>query len=95
MNSPNKLLIVFQAVIYLNGQAYFWNLTGSLLTYLNMSTDHEILRSLVFMAITSTLHTLIDLPFTIYYTFWLEERHGFNKQVLSSWLINQYYQSLY
>jgi len=36
------------------------------------------------MVTVSTIHTLIDLPFTIYYTFWLEERHGFNKQVFSS-----------
>jgi hypothetical protein len=27
------------------------------------------------------------MPFTIYYTFWLEERHGFNKQV---WTVDNY-----
>jgi len=75
--------IFTSAVIYLNGHSYFWDLTGTLLTSLNMSTDHEILRSLAFMVTVSTIHTLIDLPFTIYYTFWLEERHGFNKQTPS------------
>ncbi len=40
---------------------------------------------MVFTVILSTFSTLVDMPFTIYYTFWLEERHGFNKQVL--WIL--------
>lgn len=65
----------------LNGHALFWNLSGVVLTQLKLSPDSEIWRSLVFTTILSTFSTLIELPFSVYYTFWLEERHGFNKQV--------------
>lgn len=35
---------------------------------------------MAFTLILSVFSTIIDLPFTIYYTFWLEEGYGFNKQ---------------
>ena len=70
-----------QVLILLNGHAYFWNLSRSALLALGLSADSEIIRSMVFTVILSTFSTVVDMPFTIYYTFWLEERHGFNKQV--------------
>ena len=36
---------------------------------------------MAFVVVISIFSTIIDMPFVIYYTFWLEERHGFNKQV--------------
>lgn len=72
---------IFSTVlILLNGHAYFWNLSHSVLLALNLPPDNEIVRSMVFTVILSSFSTLVDMPFTIYYTFWLEERHGFNKQ---------------
>lgn len=68
----------------LNGHAFFWALSGSFLAALNLSPSSEIQRSMAFTLIISTFSTVVDLPFTIYYTFWLEERHGFNKQVCLS-----------
>lgn len=86
-----KLLIIlnhfFQVLILLNGHAYFWNLSRSVLLASGLSADSEIIRSMVFTVILSTFSTLVDMPFTIYYTFWLEERHGFNKQV---WTVDNY-----
>ena len=64
-----------------NGYAYFWSLSAVLLTSLNLSPDSEIQRSMAFVVVISIFSTIIDMPFVIYYTFWLEERHGFNKQV--------------
>lgn len=64
----------------LNGHAFFWELAGSLLKTANMNSESEIMRSMAFTLILSVFSTIIDLPFSVYYTFWLEERHGFNKQ---------------
>jgi hypothetical protein len=41
----------------------------------------EISVTLLFVFGWSLSRFLIDLPFTIYWTFVLEEEHGFNKQV--------------
>lgn len=64
----------------MNGHAFFWGVAGSVLGALNLDSESEIQRSLAFTLILSVFSTIIDLPFTVYYTFWLEERHGFNKQ---------------
>lgn len=41
----------------------------------------EMFVSAVFMIATMTLNVFITMPFTVYNTFVLEEKHGFNKQV--------------
>ena len=84
MQNLSQFLILnlfFQVLILLNGHAYFWNLSRLALLALSLPADSEIVRSMVFTVILSTFSTLVDMPFTVYYTFWLEERHGFNKQV--------------
>ena len=65
----------------MNGYAYFWGISATVLEFLNWNADSEMLRSMVFTSVLSTFSTIIDMPFVVYYTFWLEERHGFNKQV--------------
>lgn len=64
---------------------YFWTLSGKALSIAYQSTDptsltREILQSIIFIFITSVLSNLINLPQSIYSTFVIEERHGFNKQ---------------
>ncbi|KAF5277564.1 hypothetical protein FQA39_LY18455 [Lamprigera yunnana] len=44
------------------------------------SWEGEVAPSCIWMALLTTLMMIIDLPFTIYYTFILEETYGFNKQ---------------
>ena len=36
----------------------------------------------MFLLLTSLLSTVIDMPSKVYLTFVLEQRHGFNKQVV-------------
>lgn len=38
---------------------------------------------MTFTMLVSLFSMITDMPFTVYYTFWLEERHGFNKQTPS------------
>ena len=47
-----------------------------------MSRDNEILASAGCMLVMNFVSTIMDLPLKIYNTFVLEEKHGFNKQVM-------------
>lgn len=49
-------------------------------TVLPGSWNNEIWTSLVFTAIITIVGTIIDLPFSLYSTFCIEKKHGFNKQ---------------
>ncbi|KAI8814973.1 peptidase family M48-domain-containing protein [Cladochytrium replicatum] len=57
---------------------WFWWYSGTLF----QSADREILRSIIFFVITSILSTILSLPFSLYFNFVIEQRHGFNKQTL-------------
>lgn len=65
----------------MNGFVHFWNIAGIIVSTLGYDTDNEILRSAAFMLALNIFNTITTLPFSIYHTFVLEERHGFNKQV--------------
>ena len=41
----------------------------------------QIIQSLVFMLLAMLFSTITDLPWSLYSTFVIEEKHGFNKQV--------------
>ncbi|GFE55278.1 peptidase family M48 domain-containing protein [Babesia ovis] len=66
-----------------------WHFSGSLLqkpseTYqvrLQRIVDISV-QSLVFCGIKSVIDTVIDLPFSLYSDFVLEEKHGFNKKTI-------------
>nr|AAK48913.1 Afc1 protein [Physarum polycephalum] len=44
--------------------------------------DSEVLHSCVFVVLLILLSSIISMPFELYSTFVIEERHGFNKQTL-------------
>jgi STE24 endopeptidase len=48
-----------------------------------VADDQKITQSLVFLGIYSLISLGLGLPFSLYYTFVIEERHGFNKQTLA------------
>jgi STE24 endopeptidase len=71
--------------IYYFLMPYFWNLSHNIMTESlglsrSDSIEWEIFQSLVFTLITSVLSTIVNLPISIYNTFILERKHGFNKQ---------------
>ncbi|XP_028968303.1 CAAX prenyl protease 1 homolog [Galendromus occidentalis] len=65
-------------VYYLN--ALIWKLSGSTLTRTGLDADNEYFRICMFMILISLLSLVMSLPWSVYGTFVLEERHGFNKQ---------------
>ncbi|XP_044756058.1 CAAX prenyl protease 1 homolog [Coccinella septempunctata] len=68
-------LVVTTFVIYSDLLSHFWETSRVLSPYTS-----EVAVSCVWFLILQTLSTVVDLPFTIYYTFVLEEKFGFNKQ---------------
>jgi STE24 endopeptidase len=48
--------------------------------YFGWTLEDEIKISLVFLAIITMVGTITSLPFEIYSTFFIEKKHGFNKQ---------------
>ncbi|KAI9308286.1 peptidase family M48-domain-containing protein [Cunninghamella echinulata] len=69
--------------LYYNGMAWFWYTSGSLLeTYGGYGPEHQILQSLVFSVLFNWFSTLTSLPFSLYSTFVIEQKHGFNNQTI-------------
>ena len=56
------------------------NLSGDVIEDLGMQKTDEIYRSMMFIFLMNIFNTIIGLPFSIYSTFVLEEKHGFNQQ---------------
>ena len=45
-------------------------------------SECEIVHSIAFGFLANAVSTVLDLPFSIYNNFVIEEKHGFNKQVM-------------
>lgn len=77
--------IQFTVTIYYFLMPYFWDLSNDIMSKTfgfnrSKSLEWEIFQSLVFTLVTSLASTAINLPVSIYNTFVIEQRHGFNKQ---------------
>lgn len=69
------------AIIWFLGYRKFWDMAAQTLGFFGYTVrDNEIFMSLLFTLYMSIFSTITGLPFTIYSTFVVEERHGFNKQ---------------
>lgn len=60
-----------------------WNLCGRILLGYGYDSSYEILRTLLFMNIGMLISKVIELPWSIYYNFVIQERHGLNRQTAS------------
>lgn len=58
---------------------YIWYLSGKIISYFQYGPEYEITQTLVFVFLASFMNLVIDLPFSAYGNFVIEERHGFNK----------------
>ena len=67
-------------ILTLGGIPYLWGLSGDLLEELGYTSEYEILHSLTFTLLATVWSTVTGLPWSIYSTFVVEEKHGFNKQ---------------
>ncbi|KAF7795939.1 hypothetical protein EIP86_007106 [Pleurotus ostreatoroseus] len=59
--------------------AWAWSTAGSILGKFGYDAKYEILQSIAFVFILYFVSAIPSLPLSVYQTFVLEERHGFNK----------------
>eukprot|EP00124_Ichthyophonus_hoferi_P002823 Ihof_evm3s212 gene=Ihof_evmTU3s212 len=88
----NKAFSHFETMIfiYLGGLPLMWRAAGHILEHFGLiHTDFEVLHSITFLYLTSVYILITQLPWNLYYTFVLEEKHGFNKQTLKFYVMDQ------
>ncbi|XP_016506684.1 CAAX prenyl protease 1 homolog [Nicotiana tabacum] len=77
-------ILMDSAVLYFRILPWFWKISGDFLIYLGLNAENEIFHTLAFLAGVMVWSQITDLPFSLYSTFVIESRHGFNKQTV--WL---------
>ena len=75
--------VVFLAANFL---PWFWGVASRLVARHGFAAATEIQTSVVFCLIFGAVPMLLDIPWSLYSTFVIEERHGFNKQTPSLFL---------
>jgi len=61
---------------------FLWSYSNQLLAKFGYSDAYEVSASIVFIILLLGINLVSNLPFELYYTFVLEEKHGFNKMTL-------------
>jgi len=79
--------VLSTGIMVYQGFPYLWNLSGNILSALGGSG--EILQTVLFVAVGNTFSTLISLPWSTYFTFKIEQKHGFNNQTLSFYFFDK------
>ncbi|OBZ72864.1 CAAX prenyl protease 1 [Grifola frondosa] len=71
--------IVDSAMIQYGLYAWSWRVGGQLLAKFGYGAEYEILQSIAFAFLLFFVSSVPALPLSVYQTFVLEEKHGFNK----------------
>ncbi|KAK4352871.1 hypothetical protein RND71_028389 [Anisodus tanguticus] len=77
-------ILMDSAILYFRILPWFWKIAEDFLIYLGLNAENEIFHTLAFLAGVMVWSQITDLPFSLYSTFVVESRHGFNKQTV--WL---------
>ncbi|XAR54027.1 Ste24 endopeptidase [Bertholletia excelsa] len=77
-------ILMDSAILFFGVLPWFWKRSGDFLAYVGLSAENEIVHTLAFLAGVMLWSQVTDLPFSLYSTFVIEARHGFNKQTI--WL---------
>ncbi|XP_078446100.1 peptidase family M48 family protein isoform X2 [Wolffia australiana] len=72
------------AILALGFLPWLWKRSGDVLLRMGFDPENEIIHTLSFLACMMIWSQVTDLPFSLYSTFVIEARHGFNKQTI--WL---------
>ncbi|KAH0731279.1 hypothetical protein KY289_002467 [Solanum tuberosum] len=77
-------ILMDSSILYFRILPWFWKRSGEFLVYLGLNAENETFHTLSFLAGVMVWSQITDLPFSLYSTFVIEARHGFNKQTV--WL---------
>ncbi|MCJ1309152.1 hypothetical protein MMC25_002807 [Agyrium rufum] len=78
------------AFIYYDILPKLWSVSGLLVSwYLPAAYTGEIVHTLAFFFIFNIITTILSLPTSYYSTFVLEEKFGFNKTTMNTWIMDK------
>lgn len=75
-------------ILCLGGIPFLWKISGKVLEQFGFDGSNEIVHSMVFAFLGNIFSLVTELPWKLYYTFVIEEKHGFNKMTLGFFLID-------
>ncbi|KAM3965072.1 CAAX prenyl protease 1 homolog [Aphomia sociella] len=82
--------IALTTIILYNRWIYVaWNKSENIAAVFNIAPEKEIIISCIFMTFVTLFNFVVNMPFTIYGIFILEEKHGFNKQTVGFFIKDQ------
>ncbi|XP_062378681.1 CAAX prenyl protease 1 homolog [Sardina pilchardus] len=73
-------------ILVLGGIPLLWRISGSVIAHFGLGAEYEITQSLVFLMLATLFSAFTGLPWSLYNTFVIEEKHGFNQQTLGFFL---------
>lgn len=82
-------VIVGTLELYFGVFAFMWHQSIALTQHLNLNYHNEIVVSCVFICLVSVIGLVKEMPFKVYNTFVVEEKHGFNKQTIGFFIKDQ------
>uniref|UniRef100_A0A182JTZ4 Ste24 endopeptidase n=1 Tax=Anopheles christyi TaxID=43041 RepID=A0A182JTZ4_9DIPT len=82
-------IIILQLELYYGFMAIVWARSVEIAEHLGLNAKSEIQVGCLFAVILNVIGVFKEMPFKIYSTFVLEEKHGFNKQTAGFFLKDQ------
>ncbi|KAK7152963.1 hypothetical protein R3I93_011012 [Phoxinus phoxinus] len=73
-------------ILLLGGIPFLWKVSGNLTARFGFGPEYEISHSLAFLMLATLFSAFTGLPWSLYNTFVIEEKHGFNQQTLGFFL---------
>ncbi|TRY83787.1 hypothetical protein DNTS_035359 [Danionella cerebrum] len=73
-------------ILLLGGIPFLWKTSGNLTAHFGFGPEYEITQSLMFLMLATLFSAFTGLPWSLYNTFVIEEKHGFNQQTLGFFL---------
>ena len=75
-------------LIYKNYSAFIWRLSMKATSIIYLNSNNEYYVMTFFIVFETIKDTIIDIPFSYYHTFILEEKFGFNKTTMSTFIFD-------
>jgi len=76
-------------IVWFHAYKFMWSQSHEINAKLGLDLQSEIYQSMTFVLVSNVFSTVINLPFSVYSTFVLEEKHGFNKQTAGFYVKDQ------
>ncbi|OWR44352.1 prenyl-dependent CAAX metalloprotease [Danaus plexippus plexippus] len=82
-------MTITSIILYKRWISVAWHKSEGIAEIFNVSPKQEILISCTFMTFVTLFNFVTNMPFSIYGTFVLEQKHGFNKQTVGFFIKDQ------